>query len=367
MSSGETLVIDQAGATGPVNILARQAMANMGFELGQVAAAQDSHVGDRLGDVDPTCPPQWAEKRFISLEDLAVGGDGSVVYSGLPSGKGLASEYESRIAQDRFVASNASDNRGKEGVPQVNAFVNPEQIDEMYQKVAPNGGRLTGIITGGNCAAGIIAVAAAPIEKEIGFSSMSIDTMQGWSGKGFSEVPKDVDEFPEIPGDEWSKVTTEPNLFLGASADRPARIRLSGRVHRGPWVDGHRAHIKAKLFRETSKREIEHLWRQYRASKAFDAVKPQLRALSETAGHKWPKRHQPIHPVTVQYNDLVRYDTEPKRLIDVYPMRVSAHMEGVDQSNPAWIDYEVAGHNLWMGAIGVNLMNVIYARAQGYL
>lgn len=365
MPKREATGIVLLGATGPVAELCRATVVQPGLRLRPEAIATANHPeleGKLFGETDLIGPPELADVPIIGLEDAVHNTDSPVIVSGLkPS---VAAEYEDQFAKDRPVFSNSSANRGK--APVANSLVNPAQIDELHAR-RNIGGRLVGILCGGNCAAGIIAVATKPIDNEIGVKGIHIRTMQGWSGAGLSEVPEDADEFPLIPGDEWDKVKYEPRLFLSDTADEPASTNVTAEVFRGPWVRGHRASVRAKLKRETSKREIEHIWRSFRAPKIFESVREELRAISLAGGEKWPPRYHHVNPVKLEYGDLMRYDTDPKRLIRVHPMRVSAHLEKIDEGNPQWIEYELVGDNLMMGAVGVNLANVVYARAMGWL
>ncbi len=356
------MVIDQAGATGLVAEKFRQAIANpdLRLELGSVATARQDRVGSRLGDLDPNCPGQWADKRLVSLEDLARGSDAPAVFSGLQTGP--AAEYEDRIAKGRLVVTNASANRMRPDVALVNTFVNSGLIDELYWQDLP--GR---IIAGGNCLSTIICTPLAPIHSEIGITRMQAETLQGWSGTGARGVPEGVDEVTPIGGDEASKIESEPRKLLGKSMQEAADILISAQPKRGPWLRGHHAVIAAQLARGTSRAELEELWRQFRAPEALGAVKQELKAISQTERVNWPRKHQAIKPVKLVYGELVRYDTRPMRLTGVYPMRVKAHIKDFGQHDPGRIVLEAAGDNLMLGAVGGNLLNLIYARARGYL
>jgi aspartate-semialdehyde dehydrogenase len=361
MSSHE-LVIDQAGATGVVAELFRQVISNpeLHMQLGEVATAQANRVGKRLGTEDPTCPPQWADKRLISIEDLAHGGSGSVVFSGLRADQAV--EHEDSLAVDRLEVTNSAANRMREDVPLVSTFVNADQIDKLYDQDLP--GR---IIAGGNCKSAMLAVALAPIHREIGIVSMHVETLQGWSGTGAREVPEGVDEIRPIIGDEQSKIETEPNKFLGTSLQEPAQIAIVANPHRAPWLRGHHAIVRAQLERETSVNEIQDLMRSFDAPKELETVKTELRAISQIERVKWPRRHQHIKPIKLLYHDLVRYDTHPPKLTSVYPMRVKAHVIEVDESDPRKLTLEEAGNNLLIGSVGGNILNIVYARAKGYV
>jgi aspartate-semialdehyde dehydrogenase len=238
--------------------------------------------------------------------------------------------------------------------------VNPGQIDELFAR--PMSGR---IISAGNCVDANLAPTAAPIERQIGIVSMHVTTKQGYSGAGFSEIPEGVPETVPIEGDEESKITEEIKKFLGISIAEPADMIVTADPNRARWLRGHHAVVKATLMRETSVEEIQRLWRTSRAPDALEAVKSEMKALSMVAGKHWPSRHGHIAPVKVMYGDLVRND--PLRLVRVHPMRVMAHLQQVNEETPYVITYELAGDNLILGAVGGNLLNMLYARAKGYI
>jgi aspartate-semialdehyde dehydrogenase len=357
MSSYE-LLIDQAAATGLVAEKFRHVADLMGIQLGEVATAQTDHVGNRLGDEDPTCPEQWADKTLISLDDLAQGTDAPVVFSSLRTEE--AAEYEDQFAVGRLVASNSAANRMRSDVALVSAYVNGNHIDELYARDMP--GR---IISAGNCVGAVLCPTLAPIEREIGIVSMHVTTKQGYSGSGAREIPEGVADTEPILGDEQDKIEKEPKRILGESIGKPAEMLITADPQRAKWLRGHQALVHATLTRETTDTEIQELWRSFRAPAALDPVKAQMKALSLVAGRHWPHKHGHITPVQVVYNDLVRHD--PLHLVRVHPMRVKAHFIGVREDAPYDIDYELAGDNVILGAVGGNLLNVLYARAQGYI
>lgn len=362
MASGE-LIIDQAGATGPVNRLFRQTLDNpaLRMELGEVATAREEHVGARLGDLDHECPDQWADKRLISLDDLASIGNGAVVFSGLQAEP--AAKYEDRLAEGRLVVTNASANRTRPDVPVANAFLNAHHIDELYADT----GRPGYIVAGGNCTSNILATPLFPLYHSIGVQGLTVETLQGWSGAGQDEVPSDVDDISPIVGDEREKLESEPKMFIGESIERPADITIIATPNRGPWLVGHHVKVTARMARETSKQEVEHVWRHFKAPGRLNDVKSEVKALSQVWKENWPHRTQSIKPVKMGYHDLVRYDTSPIHLAACHPLRVNAHLREVGPDHNNWISFEASGNNLMIGAVGVNLLNVIYARAQGYL
>jgi|GEM_PF-3575659 aspartate-semialdehyde dehydrogenase len=363
MSSQELIVVDQAGATGLVAEKFRQVAHLMGIELGEVATAQADHVGNLLGDEDPTCPEQWADKRLISLDDMARGTGAPAVFSGLRTEEAAA--YEDRFAAGRLVVTNSAANRMRDDVALVSAYVNSEHIDQLYERDMP--GR---IIAGGNCFAAILTPVLAPLQRHIGITDIKVETLQGWSGTGAREVPVDVDDIKSMEGtpdgaEERKKIQEEPNKMLGDTIDTPATIGISAHPNRARWLRGHQGLVTATLAQETNVREVQHLWR-YRAPGELDAVRSQMKALSGLEGINWPHKHEPIKPVKLLHSELVRY-VPIKLLHSVLPMRTQAHLKDVSVSDPRDIVFEVAGDNLILGAVGGNLLNLLYARAKGYI
>lgn len=371
MANGDLLVVDQLGATGPVAELFRQKLADpdLRMTLGQVATAQTQHVGGRLGDHDPDCPPQWANKRLTSLDDMAAGArEGRAIFSALRAD--VAAEYERPISRHTFMVTNSSANRMEDDVALVNTFINSDHLDELMAM------DLSGYMAaGGNCAQNILDTAAAPIHREIGITGMVIETHQGWSGAGYTSMPQEGDEgydpnddTPPIRGDEREKLVTEPLKVLGKSMTQPAAMSIAADPHRGPWVRGHRVEATAKLARPTTRQEIEELWRHFKAPDVFTKVRQEVRALSLHDGDNWPHRYaRTIHPVRMRHEPLLRRDVEPMKLTNIQPVRVKAHLIGIDPNCPNRITFEAIGDNLGIGAVDVNLLSIIYARAMGYL
>jgi aspartate-semialdehyde dehydrogenase len=365
MSSSE-LIFDQAGATGLVAEKFRYVLARLDWQLGDVATAQKENVGKRLGDQDPSCPPQWADKILISNANLLAYGSNPAIFSSLRTEE--ASEFEALFARDRLVTTNSAANRMKEDVALASAFINNSHIDELFQQ-QKSGGR---IIANGNCMSVIECVPLLPIHRALGIVSMQVETAQGWSGTGAREVPEGVDTISEIKGDERTKLETEPNRFLGKSLKKPADIAIYAKPRRAPWLTGHHVEIVATLAQETSAAEVQELWRSFRAPQELEAVKSQLKALSmaepdRSARHHWPHTYDPIKPIKQSHGGLVRWGIQPIKLRQIFPMRVKAHLMEVSEADPHVIVIEAAGHNLMLGAVGGNLLNALYARAKGYI
>jgi aspartate-semialdehyde dehydrogenase len=369
MSSSETLTVAQAGASGLVNTMFRHYLLDprLRMELGDVAASREEHVGKTLGEVDENCPPQWAEKQLIRLTELAQS-DAPVIFSGLRAD--AAAEHEDQLAQGRLVVTNASANRMNPDVPLLNPYFNGSHLDELF-----NLDLTDRIIAGGNCGVNIGSVLMAPIKHELGIETMHIETLQGWSGDGKLAIPEGKEgRIFDIRGDEKEKIETEPNKFLGKSMHEPAGIEITADPKRAPWVRGHHLKITATLAQKTSVSELQHLLRGSHAPPELDEIKKELQALGQMKRKRWPRRyeqwpgnHQPIKPVKLAYESPVRWDSQPIKLGDVYPMRVIGYVKEVDEADPREAILEAAGDNLVLGAVGNNLLNIMYARLKGYI
>ncbi|MEI6093474.1 MAG: Asd/ArgC dimerization domain-containing protein, partial [bacterium] len=132
-------------------------------------------------------------------------------------------------------------------VPEINAEA-LALIDSQKKKY--NGGF---IATNPNCCCIGIALAVAPIEKNMGIESLHITTMQARSGaglKGLSSTEITANVIPNI-GEEEDKIHKElPKIFSRED------LSIKVRVNRVPVVDGHTFNIWFKTKRKTTVEEI---------------------------------------------------------------------------------------------------------------
>jgi aspartate-semialdehyde dehydrogenase len=366
MKSAEATGVVQVGATGVVAEMFRAQIArpDTPFRLEAIATANHPELRNKkFGETGLEGPPQLDEVPIITVVDAIENTDAPLIFSGMQTK--MAARYEHRLAAGRLVVTNASANRVLPEVPVVSAFTNADHIDELYGRDDSGRGR---IIAGGNCGSAILSVPLAPINDTIGIESIAMKTLQGWSGAGKKRIPEGTgDSDIPIEGDEASKLEQEPNEFLGNAIDWPAGILIGAEPRRAPWLRGHYIRMAVNLTRGTTKQEIEELWRSFEAPEVLNDVKSDVRSISLAAGDKWPKRHQPIRPVKLEHGPLLRPGIKPRRLDRLYPMRAQARIMEFDTEDPTRVVIEVAGDNLIQGAVGGNLLNAIYARAQGYL
>lgn len=341
------------------------------YELEAIATTDGDLRGKKLGQTHLQCPSELDDVPFIDIIDAIEKTDAHVVFSYLEPK--LVARYESRLAAGRLLIASGSASRERPEVPVVNAFVNPRHIDDLYRR--PDMRHLEGkVIDTGTSLAAIISVPLAPLHRELGIRSMSVSSMQGWSDARMSTVPQLPAETQE--GDTHAieddaareELRSDTARLLGAFIGSPASgIRMDRvKLGHGHWVRGHYARIDLELWKGTDRKGVEELWRGFKAPDELDGARPQIRSITKTFGGKrWPGRYH--SSLVKREHELLRAHTDPPVLNGVQPMRVQARVIESDPEVPTRLAIEVAGDNMVLGLTGGGLLNVIYARTQGYL
>lgn len=338
------------------------------FRLAAIATTDQDLRGKRFKDTRFVGPPELDDVPFVGVVQASEM-DVPLIFSGLRSE--LAARYDARLARERLLVPLSVQSREADE-PVVNALINNKHIDDLYE------GDATGrIINSGNSLASILSVPLAPLHRDIGIVSLEVDTLQGWSDTGAYDVPvlpSDASTHTDIHPVDSSKnegVQSDINRILGTSVDQAADIDSERmRLRHGPWNNGHYAKVTARFARDTSKQEVEDLWRRFEAPKAIEAIRPQLKVISRLGGERWPKGHQSIKPVDLEYGDnqLLRRDDKGNPYIRrMHPMRVSVHVLAFDPEDPRSLTFELTGDSLVEGSIGNGLLNALYAHAKGHL
>lgn len=350
MSSGEAIDVVQLGLSGPVAEKFREIAGDPRSPLHLTGIATASHpelIGKRLGQTGLSHPSTLDYVPIVDLDDVPHM-ESEAVFSGLQTDE--ARHRELAIAEGRWLFTNASPNRMQNYAALYNAYVGGSQLEEL------NGMSLPGrIVAGGNCVAIPLSMVTAPLNRALGVTSMKVVTLQGWSGKGLSEVPKEsMGEMPPITGDEQQKIEEEPNKFLGSIRDHDD-ITIHATPQRGSWVYGHHLKVRFKTKRPTSKEEVVELLEDVRmpedlANFRYGKNGPQKRPLRVTD-------RSLLKPADVEKLKLAR---QPK------PMRADVHVKKVSEDGQT-IKLEIVGDNLVLGASGSNVMNMIHARAKGLI
>lgn len=233
------------GATGAVGQeFVRLLAGHPWFDLTAVAASERS-AGRAYAEAarwigDRPMPAGVGDMTVLPCTPDAV--DAEIVFSALDSS--VAGEAEEAFAAAGCVVlSNARNHRMDPDVPLVIAEVNPDQL-RLLEVQRRRRGWKGAIVTNGNCASIVAAMALAPIHHRFGVEKVFVATMQAVSGAGYPGVPSlDIlgNVVPFI-NDEEPKIESELRKFL-ASMDgdelRPAPITASAHANRVPVAQGH--------------------------------------------------------------------------------------------------------------------------------
>lgn len=372
MSSGEAIKpmkVVQVGADtlGAATLRSLVARPDIPYELEAIATFNPDYRGKKLGNTGLRGPSELDKVPFIGMIDAIENTDAPVVFSNLPAR--LVGRYETRLAAGRLVITNASIGRERSEVPAVSAFANPGHIDELYGRQDTEGR----VVDTGSSLAALTAVPLAPLQREIGISSMAVSSMQGWSDVRMTRVPELVADTRydthAIEGeDRKNALRSDLVHLLGDSVQQPAGMNIDAvDLQHGRWVRGHYARIDLSLERESSSKEVEELWRDFKVPDELDVARPQLRSITKAFhGKRWPARHH-ASPVKLEHGSLLRTDIDPPVLHTVQPMRVQARILKFNPEDPTKLVVEIAGDNMVQGLSGGALLNAMYARAQGYL
>jgi len=241
------------GATGAVGqAFVRLLVNHPWFELVEVAASERS-AGKSYGEAarwigDEALPASVGAMQVLPCDPGAVTAE--IVFSALDSS--VAGEAEEAFARaGRFVLSNAKNHRMDSDVPLVIAEVNPDHLDILAAQRKLRGWN-GAIVTNGNCASIVAALALAPIQQRFGITQIIATTMQAVSGAGYPGVPSlDIlgNVVPYI-ADEERKVEEELQKFLGTAANDhidPASFVTSAHCNRVAVEHGHTVTLSVKL------------------------------------------------------------------------------------------------------------------------
>jgi aspartate-semialdehyde dehydrogenase len=332
------------GATGAVGQTFIRLLANHPwFELAEVAASDRSagrpyaEAVHWLGD-DPI-PPEIAGLSVLPCSPDRITAD--VVFSALDSS--IAGEAELAFAAaGRAVLSNAKNHRMEPDVPLVIAEVNPGHLHvleaQRRRRGWPAGG---GIVTNGNCATIVAAMALAPIHQRFGITKVFVATMQAVSGAGYPGVPSlDIlgNVIPFI-GDEEAKIEGELPKFLGrvdSDVIRDAPMVVTAHANRVAVADGHTVCLSVSLERPSDVERVAEAiedWRGAHEARGLPSAPERPLFLAREADRPQPRR-----------------DANAGNGMSVVVGRV--------RSDPIFdIKLVAVGHNVVRGAAGASILN----------
>ena len=339
------------GATGAVGQTFIRLLANHPwFELAEVAASERS-AGKSYAEatrwLDDSLPPAVRDLTVLPCDPGAVRSE--IVFSALDSS--VAGEAEEAFARaGRLVLSNARNHRMDADVPLVIAEVNADHLDLLaaQRQLRGWGGA---IVTNGNCAAIVAALALAPLHRAFGVRQVFAATMQAVSGAGYPGVPSlDIlgNVIPFI-SDEEPKLEAETRKFLGLLQGNrivDAPIVMASHCNRVPVEHGHTVCMSVGLERRASAGEAMEVLCAWRAP-------------ADVAGLP----SAPARPLIVSAD---RDRPQPRRDVNVgHGMSVTV---GRVRPDPL-LDLRLVamGHNTIRGAAGASVLNAELAVARGLL
>jgi aspartate-semialdehyde dehydrogenase len=263
----------------------------------------------------------------------------------------VAGEAEVAFARaGRVVLSNAKNHRMDADVPLIIAEVNPEHLG-LVDVQRRRRGWTGAIITNGNCATIVAAMALAPLHRQFGVRQLFAATMQAVSGAGYPGVPSlDIlgNVIPFI-NDEEPKVEAETRKFLGTfDGERvvDAPIAIAAHCNRVAVEHGHTVCMSIGFDRRVDADEALETLRDWRPA-------PEVGCL-------------PSAPERALIVSSERDRPQPRR--DVNAGRGMSVTIGRVRADPVLdIRLVAMGHNTIRGAAGASVLNAELVVARGLL
>jgi aspartate-semialdehyde dehydrogenase len=279
VSSTAKLRVAIVGATGIAGQQFIDALRNHPwFEITALAASERSagkSFGEALRDAKSGAVRWWcadAPPPEVTRLPVVAGTDFDpasvdLLFSAIESEP--ARELEPRWAKLRPVLSTASAYRYEDDVPLLIPGVNLSHAPLLRTQQRRRGWK--GFVAPiPNCTTTGLAIALAPLHREVGVEKVAMTSMQGISGAGRSPgvVALDIldNVVPYIPGEE-EKVAKETAKILGTfarDAIDPAPVTVSATCTRAAVLEGHTEAVSASLARPCAPTEAAAIMRDYR-------------------------------------------------------------------------------------------------------
>lgn len=330
------------GATGAVGQAFIRLLADHPwFELAEVAASERS-AGRPYAEAarwigDAPMPERVASMTVLPCDPTRVSAD--IVFSALDSS--IAGDAEMAFAgAGKFVLSNAKNHRMEPDVPLVIAEVNGAHLRVLEHQRKQRGWR-GGIVTNGNCATIVAALALAPIHERFGLRRVILATMQAVSGAGYPGVPSlDIlgNVIPLIR-DEEPKIESELQKFLGrvgAGVIESASFPVSAHANRVPVEHGHTICISAELEEKADATAVQRAVEQWRGD-------PLVRGLPSAPERPVILASEPDRP-------------QPRRDVNL-GRGMSVVVGRVRPDSVFDVKLVAMGHNIIRGAAGASVLN----------
>jgi aspartate-semialdehyde dehydrogenase len=321
------------------------------FEIAVLAASERS-AGKKYKDacnwiMESDLPKDIAEMPVVNVDVSSVekAGDADLVFSSLPGD--LAGPVEAEFAALYPVFSKASAHRMEKDVPLIIPEINADHAELIKTQQRYRGWKGF-ITTDPNCSTIQMAITLKPL-MQFGLRQVMVTTMQALSGAGYPGVASlDILDniVPFISGEE-AKMETEALKILGTfnrGIIENADFQISASCNRVQVKDGHLESISIKLDQETSLKQIEKAFEDFRGA-------PQLLKLPSA----------PVNPIIVRHEKnrpQPRYDREAGCGMSVVVGRI--------RKDPIMtFKYICLGHNTVRGAAGGGILSAELYVANG--
>ncbi|HJU90240.1 MAG TPA: aspartate-semialdehyde dehydrogenase [Gemmatimonadaceae bacterium] len=345
----EQIPVAVLGATGAVGqTFVRLLHGHPWFRLVALAASERSagkSYREATRAIFGDLPADVLDMPVLACEPSLV--EGTLVFSALDAS--VARETEQAFARaGRIVLSNAGAHRMDPDVPLVIAEVNPDHLSLLDRQRAERGWP-GGIVTNGNCAAIVVALALAPLHERFGVKQLFVSTMQSVSGAGYPGVASlDIlgNVIPHIPKEE-EKLQEETRKFLGTLRNgsvEPADIRVSAHTNRVAVEHGHTACMSVGFGRAVTPDEAVATLCAWQGA-------PDARSLPSSPARALIVHSAPDRP-------------QPKRDADIGG-GMSVTVGRVRDDPVLHIRLVASGHNTIRGAAGASILNAELMTARG--
>ena len=349
------------GASGLVGQRMQQRLYNHPwFELKAIGGRQEhsgstlEHVPWRLDELRPAFSSvsvfDLSSDSFVNdLLNLEI----EVAFSCLPSD--VAERVEHKLAKAGIaVFSNASFNRGKEGIPLVVPEINAEHLTAFSTTIGPIG-------CGTNCTLIPLAVPLAAL-RAFGIQTVRMRSEQALSGAGwqllFDEEANNGLLDSEIPG-EAEKIAEEFIHVFGKQDGmkvNSAEIQLEIQCQRVPRRDGHQVFVEATFAQPLSLNSVlQHL-------KSYQFPKELMRCPSAP--------HHPLHVVEQidveqhLWSNGIAFANQPNPSEDLQT-GMAVVVGDVKIINESTLSFSAYSHNTIRGAAGGTMLLAEQAVVEG--
>ncbi|MEP6691222.1 MAG: aspartate-semialdehyde dehydrogenase [Gemmatimonadaceae bacterium] len=350
--AGDRIPVAVLGATGAVGqAFVRLLAAHPWFRLAEVSASERS-AGKSYRDaarwLSGALPDDVAAMTVLATDPSAV--RSTLVFSALEADAAAIAEPAFARA-GRFVLSNASCFRMEQDVPLIIPEVNPEQLGLLVRQ-RENREWKGAIVTNPNCAAIVIAMALAPLDRAFGLRKLFVSTMQAVSGAGYPGVPS-----LDILGNVVPFINKEEGKIESETVKLLSRVTAAGRLEMSP----------ATVSAHANRVPVEHGHTAV-MSAAFETRPTPDEALAVLESWRGDVSELALPSSPARPLVITREQDRPQPRRDADAGGGMAVTVGRVRADPLFdIRLVAMGHNIIRGAAGASILNAELLVARGIL